>query len=160
MLNFSLCQWRIYGIVRLVYIKKMFCFFHLFYPDLKKIRRFVLKFLVWRLEKKDLQIRPDTALHLQEKQHVNPFQINVPFLYHSLKTYNSFLYPVLRKYRQKQSSRGVLWIRCSENMQQIYGRTSTPKCDFNKVVLQFHWNRTSACVFSCKFATYFHNNFF
>ena len=33
---------------------------------------------------------------------------------------------------QKQSSRGVLKKRCSENMQQIYRRTSMPKCDFNK----------------------------
>ena len=34
---------------------------------------------------------------------------------------------------QKQPLRGVLRKRCSEDMQQIYGRTSMPKCDFNKV---------------------------
>ena len=34
--------------------------------------------------------------------------------------------------RQKQPSRGVLRKRYSENMQQIYRRTSMPKCDFNK----------------------------
>ena len=28
--------------------------------------------------------------------------------------------------------------RCSENMQQIYKRTPMPKCDFNKVVLEFY----------------------
>ena len=35
--------------------------------------------------------------------------------------------------RNKQPPRGVLKKRCSENMQQIYRRTSMPKCDFNKV---------------------------
>ena len=34
---------------------------------------------------------------------------------------------------KKQPSRGVLMKRCSENMQQIYGKTPMPKCDFNKV---------------------------
>ena len=29
-------------------------------------------------------------------------------------------------------------------MQQIYRKTPTPKCDFNKVALQLYWNRTSA----------------
>ena len=37
---------------------------------------------------------------------------------------------------QKQPFRGVPRKRCSENMQQIYRRTSLPKCDFNKVALQ------------------------
>ena len=37
---------------------------------------------------------------------------------------------------QKQPSRGVLRKRCSENTQQIYRRTTMPKCDFNKVALQ------------------------
>ena len=31
---------------------------------------------------------------------------------------------------QKQSSKGVLKKRCSENMQQIYRATAMPKCDF------------------------------
>ena len=44
-------------------------------------------------------------------------------------------------------------------MQQIYWRTPTPKCDFNKVEKQFYWNRTLALVFSCKFAAYFQNTF-
>ena len=35
--------------------------------------------------------------------------------------------------RQKQSFRGVLEKRCSENTQQIYRRTPMLKCDFNKV---------------------------
>ena len=37
---------------------------------------------------------------------------------------------------QRQPPRGVLWKRCSENMQQIYTRTTMPKRDFNKVALQ------------------------
>ena len=37
---------------------------------------------------------------------------------------------------QKQSVRGVLRKRCSENMQQIYRRTPMPTFDFNKVAKQ------------------------
>ena len=40
------------------------------------------------------------------------------------------------KEMQKQSSRGVLWKRCSENMQQRYRRTPMPKCDFKKVFVE------------------------
>ena len=39
---------------------------------------------------------------------------------------------------QKQSSKGVLRKRCSENMQQIYRRTPLPNCDFSKVALQLY----------------------
>ena len=39
---------------------------------------------------------------------------------------------------QKQPSRGALRKRCSENIQQIYRRTPTAKCDFNKVALQLY----------------------
>ena len=42
----------------------------------------------------------------------------------------------------EQPFRGVLRKRCSGNMQQIYGRTPMPKCDFKKVVLQLYWNCT------------------
>ena len=45
--------------------------------------------------------------------------------------------------------------RCSENMQQTYRGTPMPKCDFNKV----EKSRTSAWVFSSKFAAYFQNIF-
>ena len=48
-------------------------------------------------------------------------------------------------YVQKQSSKGRLKKRYSENIQQVYRKTSMPKCDFNKVTfqlaLQLHWNR-------------------
>ena len=44
-------------------------------------------------------------------------------------------------------------------MQQIYRRTTMPKCDFNKVALQLYWNQTLAWVFSYKFAAYFQNIF-
>ena len=53
----------------------------------------------------------------------------------------------------------VLRERCSENMQQIYRRTTMPKCDSNKVPKQVYWNHTSVWVFSCKFAAYFQNTF-
>ena len=39
---------------------------------------------------------------------------------------------------QKQPPRGYLSKRCSENMQQIYGRSPMPKCDFNKVPKQLY----------------------
>ena len=61
--------------------------------------------------------------------------------------------------QQKQSSRGVLRKRCSKYMQQIYRRTSMPKCDFKKVGKQLYWNRTSAWMFSCNFAAYFQTVF-
>ena len=41
-----------------------------------------------------------------------------------------------RNMLQKQSSRGVLEKRCSENLQQTYWRTLMPKCDLNKVAFQ------------------------
>ena len=49
---------------------------------------------------------------------------------------------------QKQPCRGVLRKMRSENMQQIYRRTSMLKCDFNKAASQLYWNRTSAWVIS------------
>ena len=58
-------------------------------------------------------------------------------------------------YIQRQSPRGVPRVRYSE----IYKRTPTPKCNFNKIALQLYWNRTSEWVFSCKFAAYFQNTF-
>ena len=42
---------------------------------------------------------------------------------------------VKRNTTQKQPPRGVPRKRYSENMQQIYRRTPTPKCDFNKVAM-------------------------
>ena len=57
---------------------------------------------------------------------------------------------------EKQPSSGILRKRCSENMQQIYRRTSMPKYDFDKVVKASH---TSAWVFSCKFVAYFQSTF-
>ena len=43
-----------------------------------------------------------------------------------------------KSFDQKQPSIGVIKKRCSENMQQIYRRTPTLKCDFNKVALQLY----------------------
>ena len=61
---------------------------------------------------------------------------------------------------QKQSPIGVFQKMCSANMQQIYRRTPTEKCEFRKVVNQLYWNHTSAWVFSCKFAAYLQNSCF
>ena len=74
-----------------------------------------------------------------------------------LKGYQSFVivWNCSSKF-QKQSSRGVLTKRGSENVQQNYR-----KCYFNKeVALQLYWNCTSAWVSSCKLAAYSHNTFF
>ena len=59
----------------------------------------------------------------------------------------------------KHPYRDVLIKRCFEDMPKIYRRTPIPKCNINKVALQLYWNRTSAWVFSCKFATYFQTPF-
>ena len=59
----------------------------------------------------------------------------------------------------RQSPIAVPRKRYSANMQQIYRRTSMPKCYFNKVALQLYRNRTSAWVFSCSFAAYFQSTF-
>ena len=58
---------------------------------------------------------------------------------------------------QKQPSLGVLIIRCSENMQQIYGRTNVPKCDFNKVALgeDTRWNISFRLFHETQFNVYF-----
>ena len=45
------------------------------------------------------------------------------------------LFRVIKWRFQKQLSGGVLRKRCSDILQQIYRRTSIPKCDFNKVAL-------------------------
>ena len=42
--------------------------------------------------------------------------------------------------KQKLLPRGVLRKRCSENMQQIYRKTTMPKRDFNKVEKQLQCN--------------------
>ena len=41
-------------------------------------------------------------------------------------------------YYQKQSPRGALRKRCSENMRQIYLRTPMLKCDLNKVFFEIY----------------------
>ena len=61
---------------------------------------------------------------------------------------------------RKHLPRGVLRKKWFENMEQIYRRTPIPKCDFNNVSKHLYWNRTSAWVFSCKFAAYCYNTFF
>ena len=80
----------------------------------------------------------------------NCLQKSLPFQY-----YMSKRLPI-----HKQPFRGVLSKRCSENIHQIYKRIPIPKCDFDKVGKQPYWNRTSALVFSYKFAAYFQNTFY
>ena len=59
--------------------------------------------------------------------------------------------PLFWRFRlQKQPLRSVPWKRCFGKMQQIYRRTPMPRCDFNKVALQ--WMVSFAWVLSCKFA--------
>ena len=75
--------------------------------------------------------------------------------------FKGFCNHALKGYLQTKPRKGVpvkvVLKICS--MQQNYRRTFMPKCDFNKFAKQLHWNHTSAWVFSCKFAAYFHNNF-
>ena len=60
---------------------------------------------------------------------------------------------------QKQPYRGNLKERCSENMHQIYRRTTMQKSNLNKVPLHGWIPVASAWVLSCKFAAYFQNPF-
>ena len=60
----------------------------------------------------------------------------------------------------KQFSVGFLMGECSRSMQWVCGVASVPKCDFNKAATQSCWDDTSAWVFSCEFAVYFHGTFF
>ena len=59
---------------------------------------------------------------------------------------------------QKQLSRGVLRERCSENMLEIYRRTSMPKCDFNKVAEITLWHGCFPVNFLHIFRTAFLKN--
>ena len=63
---------------------------------------------------------------------------------------------MLRNFKRFRSSR----------LQVFLGKSVLKVCSklwyatFNNVTLQLCWNRTSAWVFSCKFAAYFQNTFF
>ena len=59
----------------------------------------------------------------------------------------------------KQPSRRVLKKGCSENMQQIYGRTPMTKCDFNKVTITV-WYGCSPVNLLHNFRTPFLKNIF
>ena len=72
--------------------------------------------------------------------------------YETVYWYLNILKKNLMLKRQKQPFTVVLKKRCSENIRQIYKRTSMPKCDFSKV-FALYWNHTSAWGFYCKFAT-------
>ena len=49
---------------------------------------------------------------------------------------------------QKQSSRGVLSKRCSENMQQVYRKTPMSRCDFNRVPKHYSHSNLAVHFFS------------
>ena len=100
------------------------------------------------------------SFHLSETLNKNVEMINMIYLWKkNLHLKRKKVSRAVSIKIQKQPSRGALRKRCSENMQQIYRRTSMPKCDFNKVTKQICWNHTSAWMSSCKFAAYFQNIF-
>ena len=76
------------------------------------------------------------------------------------KSFTSHQMGGFNKFHQKQPSRGIPSIRCSENVQQMYRRTPMLISNFNKVAKQLYWNHILAWVFSCIFAAYFQNTFF
>ena len=71
---------------------------------------------------------------------------NLHLFYKVLLNKKSFIYcdpkqkylVVVYKHEQKQRSKGVLRKRCSENMQEIYRRTTMLKCDFIKFAKQLY----------------------
>ena len=58
----------------------------------------------------------------------------------------------LNKKHQKKPPRGVSRKRCPENMQQIYRRTSIPKCNFNKVAIKSHFGMSVLLKVGCIFS--------
>ena len=79
----------------------------------------------------------------------NHFCLSIQQMLESIKALFHMFYN-----RQRQLSRGVLKKRYSEDMQQIYRRTTMLKCDCNKFALPLYWNNTLAWVLSYKFAAY------
>ena len=74
-----------------------------------------------------------------------------------MKWVNAMTRCSLDSFIQKHPSRGVLIKRSSENMQQIYRRTSMTRLQSCKAtLLKSHFGMG---VFSCKFALYFLNTF-
>ena len=68
---------------------------------------------------------------------------------------------IKRMHPFRSSHPGMFLVKSrSENMHQIYRRTSMPKCDFNKITKQLYWNHTSAWALFCRFAAYFQNTFY
>ena len=126
---------RLFAVAFFVYVSKpFFC--------VSKCFSFVNKpFFNW----KQIFFKSDQNFYIYEN-----FLINSVSLCYCLNNKSIF---------QKQPPRGVPRKRCSENIQEIYRRTPMPKCDFNKVALQFYWNHTLAWAFSSKFAAYFQNTF-
>ena len=64
---------------------------------------------------------------------------------------------------RKQSSRGVLWKKFSENMHQIYRKTPMATCDFGKIAKQLNieitlWHKCSSVNLMHIFRTHFHSN--
>ena len=92
------------------------------------------------------------------------FWLNIPHNYFQILSFTLlgiFLFQMNRKFQKQPSSARsspsevFLRKRRSENMQQIYRKTTLPKCNFNKVANLLYWNCTLAWVFSCEFITYF-----
>ena len=55
---------------------------------------------------------------------------------------------IYRKHSPDAALQSVLREWCSENIHQVYRRTSMPEFDFSKVAKQLYWNCTLAWVFS------------
>ena len=63
-----------------------------------------------------------------------PYQLSFIDFRYALSIYDEAIRKNIRV--QEQPSRGVL--KCYENMQQVYRRTTMPKCDFNKAAKQLY----------------------
>ena len=79
-------------------------------------------YMVWVFTER--HFRRDLSYLIVYLSTINSLSVCLLFCYHLMFLMSS---------AQKQTSRGVLRKRCSENIQQIYRRTPMPKCDFNKV---------------------------
>ena len=76
-------------------------------------------------------ISTNTDLRLILSKNIYPFHFRI----YSRNGWNVCKSLYLDLNIEKQPSKGILRKRCSENMKQIYRRTTMPKCDINNVAL-------------------------
>ena len=117
--------------VRIIYISVYICIYVCIYVCIMYIYVYIyFVHLYICILQYIIDLKTDTLIYFQYILN----QVNMYLLFFIvLFCGNQILTYLLTSEIQKQPFRGVLRKKCSENMQQIYNRTSMLKCDFNKV---------------------------